>query len=249
MDKTRFENKVAIIVGATGGIGRKLSVKLSLEGASLILFSRNKEKLNALSSELNSEHILVEGDAENYGDLQGAVNTGIGKFGHIDILVHAVGSIILKPLHKTEEADFRNILELNLISPFLSINSVIEHMIKEKSGSVVVISSVAGSKGLLNHEAISAAKGGLEAMIRSASVTYARKGIRFNAVAPGLVDTPLAGFLTGNEMSKRASVSMHPMGRIGVPQDIADAVMFLASDESSWITGAVLPVDGGMKAN
>jgi NAD(P)-dependent dehydrogenase (short-subunit alcohol dehydrogenase family) len=122
-------------------------------------------------------------------------------------------------------------------------------MLSQKSGSVVVISSVAGSKGLLNHEAISAAKGGLEAMIRSASVTYAKRGIRFNTVAPGLVDTPLARFLTGNEMSKRASVSMHPMGRIGEPRDIADAVMHLASDESSWVTGVVLPVDGGMKAN
>ncbi len=249
MNKARFKDKVAMIVGATGGIGGMLSRKLSEEGASLILFSRSNEKLNALSSELLSEHISIVGNATSFDDLRSAVEQGVEKFGRIDILIHAVGSIVLKPLHKTEEEDFRNTLELNLMSPFLSISSVIENMMKEKSGSVVVISSVSGSKGLANHEAISAAKGGLEAMIRSASATYAKKGIRFNAVAPGLVDTPLAGFLTGNEMTKRASVSMHPMGRIGEPRDISDAVMFLASDESSWITGAVLPVDGGMKAS
>lgn len=249
MDKNRFENKVVLIIGATGGIGSRLSKNLSGQGASLILFSRNEDKLKELSGELNTENIFVNGDATNYSDLQNAVALGIEKFGKIDILLHAVGSIILKPLHKTEEKDFRDTLELNLVSPYLSINAVIENMIQQKSGSVVVISSVAGSKGLMNHEAISAAKGGLEALIRSASVSYAKKGIRFNAVAPGLVDTPLAEFLTGNEMSKRASVSMHPMGRIGNPSDIADAVMYLASDESSWVTGTVLPVDGGMKAN
>jgi NAD(P)-dependent dehydrogenase (short-subunit alcohol dehydrogenase family) len=249
MESSRFNSKIVLLIGATGGIGSVLSRKLAAQGASLILFSRNAEKLNELSTELNSENIAVDGDANNYSDLQKAVDRGIETYGHIDILIHAVGSIILKPLHKTEEKDFRDTLELNLVSPFLSIRAVIDHMIQQKSGSVIVISSVAGSKGLMNHEAISAAKGGLEAMIRSASVSYAKKGIRFNAVAPGLVDTPLAGFLTGSEMSKRASLSMHPMGRLGSPSDIADAVMYLASDESSWVTGAVIPVDGGMKAN
>ena len=97
-------------------------------------------------------------------------------------------------------------------------------MMTNKSGSVVVISSVAGSKGLINHEAISAAKGGLESMIRSASVTYAKRGIRFNGVALGLIDTPLAKFLTENEISRKASESLHPMGRIGKPEDVVEAI-------------------------
>jgi NAD(P)-dependent dehydrogenase (short-subunit alcohol dehydrogenase family) len=126
---------------------------------------------------------------------------------------------------------------------------VVRKMMSQKSGNVVIISSVAGAKGLMNHEAISAAKGGLESMIRSASVTYAKRGIRFNGVALGLVDTPLSKFLTQNEISIKASESLHPMGRIGKPEDVVEAILYLASDDSSWVTGSIIPIDGGMKAN
>ncbi|MCB0753246.1 MAG: SDR family oxidoreductase [Ignavibacteriae bacterium] len=245
----RFENKVVIIIGATGGIGEVVSKRLAEEKASLILFSRNVEKLENLKSKLKSDSIIVKGDATNYNDLENAVKLGIEKFGKIDAMIHAVGSIVLKPIHNTDEETFRNILELNLVSPFRAIKSVIKNMMQNKNGSIVIISSVAGSKGLMNHEAISAAKGGLESMIRSASVTYAKKGIRFNGVALGLVETPLAKFLTENEISKKASESLHPMGRIGKPEDVVEAVLYLASDNSSWVTGTIIPIDGGMKAN
>ncbi|MCB0743182.1 MAG: SDR family oxidoreductase, partial [Ignavibacteriae bacterium] len=207
------------------------------------------EKLENLKSKLKSDSIIVKGDATNYNDLENAVKLGIEKFGKIDAMIHAVGSIVLKPIHNTDEETFRNILELNLVSPFRAIKSVIKNMMQNKNGSIVIISSVAGSKGLMNHEAISAAKGGLESMIRSASVTYAKKGIRFNGVALGLVETPLAKFLTENEISKKASESLHPMGRIGKPEDVVEAVLYLASDNSSWVTGTIIPIDGGMKAN
>lgn len=122
-------------------------------------------------------------------------------------------------------------------------------MVKNKSGSIIVISSAAGSKGLMNHEGISAAKGGLEAMVRSAAVTYAKRGVRINGVALGLVETPLSEFLTTNDLSLKASVSLHPMVRIGKPSDAAGAVLYLASDDAAWTTGVILPVDGGMTAN
>ncbi|MFZ1291124.1 MAG: SDR family oxidoreductase [Melioribacteraceae bacterium] len=191
----------------------------------------------------------IFGDATNSEDLANAVKLGTEKFGKIDSLNHAVGSIVLKPIHNTDEETFRNILDHNLISPFLAIKSVIKKMLNRKNGNIVIISSIAGSKGLLNHEAISAAKGGLEAMIRSASVTYAKRGIRFNGVALGLGDTPLAKFLTQNEISMKASESLHPMGRIGKPEDVVEAILYLASDDSSWVTGVIIPIDGGMKAN
>jgi NAD(P)-dependent dehydrogenase (short-subunit alcohol dehydrogenase family) len=249
MNKERFKDKVVFVIGATGGIGEEISRRLSQEKASLILFSRNREKLEKLQENIVSESIIVEGDARNASDLANAVKLGTEKFGKIDSLIHAVGSIILKPMHNTDEDKFRETLELNLVSPFLAIKSVIRKMMVQKSGSIVVVSSVAGSKGLLNHEAISAAKGGLEAMIRSASVTYSKRGIRFNGVALGLVDTPLAKFLTENKISMQASVSMHPLGRIGAPNDVAEAILYLASEDSSWVTGSIIPIDGGMKAN
>ena len=211
MNRSKFENKVVFIIGATGGIGEVVTQRLAEENAKLILFSRNSDKLDNLEQKLDTESIKVAGDATNSEDLENAVKLGIEKFGRIDSLIHAVGSIVLKPIHNTNEDTFRNTVELNLISPFLAIKSVIRKMMSQKNGNVVIISSVAGSKGLMNHEAISAAKGGLESMIRSASVTYAKRGIRFNGVALGLIDTPLAQFLTENEVSMKASESLHPM--------------------------------------
>jgi NAD(P)-dependent dehydrogenase (short-subunit alcohol dehydrogenase family) len=249
MKTKRYANKVVFIIGATGGIGEIISQRLAEENAKLILFSRNNDKLDKLEQKLDTELIKIVGDASNSEDLDNAVTLGIEKFGKIDSLIHAVGSIVLKPIHNTDEDTFRDIVELNLISPFIAIKSVIRKMMNQKSGNVVIISSVAGSKGLMNHEAISAAKGGLEAMIRSASVTYAKRGIRFNGVALGLVDTPLAKFLTENEISMKASESLHPMGRIGKPEDVVEAILYLASDDSSWVTGSIIPIDGGMKAN
>ncbi len=249
MNKIRFENKVVFLVGATGGIGEALCEQLAKEKANIILFSRNHEKLKILENNLNTDVLSVVGDATKLDDLENAVQLGIEKFGKIDVLIHAVGSIVLKPLHNTDEEIFRSTLDQNLISPFLSIKSVIRRFMTQKTGSIVVISSVAGSKGLVNHEAISAAKGGLESMIRSASVTYAKRGIRFNGVALGLVDTPLSKFLTQNEISIKASESLHPMGRIGKPEDVVEAILYLASDDSSWVTGTIIAIDGGMKAN
>jgi NAD(P)-dependent dehydrogenase (short-subunit alcohol dehydrogenase family) len=244
-----FNKKVILIIGATGGIGSAAVKRFDEEGASVVLFSRNSEKLKELSGDLKNDHLIFEGDALNSEDLENAVSKTVKKFGRVDSLIHAVGSIVLKPIHNTDVETFKNVLDLNLTSPFLAIKASIQQMQKQKQGSIVVVSSVAGSKGLMNHEAISAAKGGLEAMIRSASVTYAKRGIRFNGVALGLVDTPLAKFLTQNEISKKASTSLHPMGRIGVPEDVTEALLYLASDDSSWVTGAILPIDGGMKAN
>lgn len=249
MNRLRFDNKVVMMIGATGGIGEIVSQRLAEENAKLILFSRNEDKLKILQNKIKGNSIIFRGDANNILDMENAVRKAIENFGRVDSLIHAVGSIYLKPIHNTEPEDFLQTIQLNLISPFLAVKSVIKKMMSQKQGSIVVISSVAGSKGLVNHESISAAKGGLEAMIRSASVTYAKRGIRFNGVALGLVDTPLSKFITSNEISKKASTSLHPMGRIGTPEDIVESILFLASDDSSWVTGTILPVDGGMRAN
>ena len=168
----RFENKVVLIIGATGGIGEEICRRLSAEKASLVLFSKNLSKLEELKSRLDTESIIVHGDAQNIADLEIAVEKGKNAFGKIDSLIHAVGSIVLKPIHNTDVETFRNILELNLISPFLAVKSVIQTMMNQKSGNIVVLSSVAGSKGIMNHEAISAAKGGLESMIRSSFLLH-----------------------------------------------------------------------------
>jgi 3-oxoacyl-[acyl-carrier protein] reductase len=234
-----------LIIGATGGIGSLLTHHCADAGASLTLFSRNQEKLQSLKTS-HPDAVTVTGEATSSADLQRAVAEAESAFGKVDVLVHAVGSIMLRALHQTSEEQFRQTLDLNLVSPFLAMRSVLPGMLSRNDGSILVCSSVAGGTGLRNHEAISAAKGGLEAMVRSAAMTYARQNIRINGVAFGLVDTPLAVSITKNEAARNASAGMHPMGRIGSPDDVVSAMMYFISPGSQWTTGQILHVDGGL---
>ena len=242
-----FENQVILILGATGGIGSAVAKKASELGAKIVLVARSNENLKKLESQLKNA-ISIQADVTKQENLKRVVEEVEEKVGGIDILIHAVGSILLKPIHILKLEEFEETIKLNLTSAFLAIKAVIRGMMRKKKGSIVIISSVAGSKGLRNHEAISAAKGGLESMIRSAAVTYASKGIRFNGVALGLVDTPLSARakLTTNEKALKISNDMHPLGRIGKPEDIVDAILYLASEKSSWVTGTIIPIDGGL---
>ena len=245
-----FENQVILILGATGGIGSAVAKKALELGAKIVLVARSNENLKKLESQLKNA-ISIQADVTKQENLKRVVEEVEEKVGTIDILIHAVGSILLKPIHILKLEEFEETIKLNLTSAFLAIKAVIRGMMRKKKGSIVIISSVAGSKGLRNHEAISAAKGGLESMIRSAAVTYASKGIRFNGVALGLVDTPLSARakLTTNEKVLKISNEMHPLGRIGKPEDIVDVILYLASDRSSWVTGAIIPIDGGLSVN
>ena len=145
----------------------------------------------------------------------------------------------------TTAQDFDDTIALNLRTAFALTRAAGRHM-KSTGGSVVLMSSCAATMGLPHHEAIAAAKAGVEGLMRAAAATYAGAGIRFNAVAPGLVATPMARRITDNEGALKASVAMHPLGRIGQPEEVARAIAFLLSADNSWITGQVLGVDGGL---
>jgi NAD(P)-dependent dehydrogenase (short-subunit alcohol dehydrogenase family) len=159
--------------------------------------------------------------------------------------VNLAGSILLRPAHLTTAQDFEDTISLNLRTAFAVTRAAGKHM-KSTGGSVVLMSSCAASVGLPNHEAIAAAKAGVEGLVRAAAATYAGSGIRFNAVAPGLVATPMARRITENEGALKASVAMHPLGRIGQPEEVARAITFLLGEASAWTTGQVLGVDGGL---
>jgi NAD(P)-dependent dehydrogenase (short-subunit alcohol dehydrogenase family) len=162
-------------------------------------------------------------------------------------LVNLAGSILLKPAHSTSAAEFDETIRLNLVTAFSVVRAAARHM-RAAGGSVVLMSSCAARTGLPNHEAISAAKAGVEGLVRSAAATYASGGLRFNAVAPGLVDTPMAERLVKNEAALKASLALHPLGRIGAPGDVARAIEFLLDPANSWITGQTWYVDGGLSA-
>jgi NAD(P)-dependent dehydrogenase (short-subunit alcohol dehydrogenase family) len=216
--------------------------QLAAAGWNLALAARNADRLQSVASETGAAAFPV--DACDSAALANCVEQAVAKLGRLDGYLHAVGSILLKPAHLTTDAEWEDTLRLNLTSSFSGLRSAVRAM--SSGGSIVLMSSAAAAHGLPNHEAISAAKAGIEGLVRSAAASYAPRGIRVNAVAPGLTRTPLAAKITANEAALKASTAMHPLGRIGEPEDIARAIAWLLAPEQSWVTGQILRVDGGL---
>jgi 3-oxoacyl-[acyl-carrier protein] reductase len=237
-----------LLLGATSGIGMELARRLAAGGARLFLVARDPDKLAAFAQTLPGEVATAVADATDSPQVDAAVNAAVEQFGKIDGAVNLVGSILLKPAHLTSDQEWRQTLALNLDSAFYLLRAAAKTMMTSGGGSVVLVSSVAAKLGLTNHEAIAAAKAGVSGLVLAAAASYAARGIRVNAVAPGLVRTPLTARLTQNEATLKASVAMHPLGRIGEPADIASAIEWLLNPAQGWVTGQVLSVDGGMGA-
>jgi len=209
-----------------------------------VLAARNEARLKDCANELAARAVVME--ATHSTSVNSAMDSSLGESGRLLGVVNCVGSIQLKPAHLTTDEEWRSILDTNLTSSFLLLREAVRRMMTTGGGSIVFCSTVAAQRGLFNHEAIAAAKAGVEGLTRSAAATYARYQVRVNCVAPGLVQTPLSQFLTANEAARKASVAMHPLGRLGEPGDIASAICWLLSPEQSWVTGQVLHVDGGL---
>ncbi|HZH04883.1 MAG TPA: SDR family oxidoreductase [Myxococcaceae bacterium] len=231
-----------LVLGATGGIGSDLCRRLAGAGAKLMVAGRDEAKARVLAQELGAESRTFE--ARDLSSIDAVARGAHEAFGRLDGVAHCVGSLLLKPALATSDAEFDDTYALNLRSAFGALRAAVREM--EMGGSVVLVSSVAARFGLANHEAIAAAKAGVIGLTLSAAATYAPKNVRVNAVAPGLVETPLTTSLTQSAPMRKASEAMHPLGRIGTPSDVASAMAWLLSGDSSWVTGQVLGVDGGL---
>ena len=237
--------KTALITGANGGIGSALSRKLHSAGTRLVLVGRNEEALKNLSSELGAKSLFF--DLTHPDEVASCITAAIEELGEIEAVAHCIGSILLKPAHLTSISDWQSVIDTNLNSAFYLLHNLGRPMSKS-GGSIAFVTSAAAEKGLSNHEAIASAKAGLAGLTRSAAATYARNQLRLNCVAPGLTDTPLAAPITGNESTRKFSEAMHPLGRLGTPDDIANALFFLLSPDNTWITGQTISVDGGLSS-
>ena len=235
-----------LIGGITGGIGSKLAMTLIADGHKVAGFARDKDKLSQFS-EQNICH-TINCDATKPEEVTETIQELHQKLGSIDTYTHAVGSIFLKPAHLTTDADWIRTLETNLHSAFYALRSVSKIMSKQGNGSCLFFSTAAAQTGIANHEAIAAAKGGLEAMVRSAAASYSTRGIRINAVAPSLTDTPLSQSIVGNAQALEISKRMHPLGSIGQAADIASLAAWIHSDNAQFVTGQTFVADGGISS-
>jgi NAD(P)-dependent dehydrogenase (short-subunit alcohol dehydrogenase family) len=231
------------ILGATGSIGNAIARRLIGKGCSVLLLGRNAAKLAALSQELNQP--FAEVDLSSSGMLEELLKTNAETEGRFTGIVNCVGSVILKPAHSTSDEEFRQTLETNLFTAFATIRAG-SKVLREHGGSIVLFGSAAAEIGIQNHEAIAAAKAGIIGMARSAAATYAPYNIRVNVVSPGLVRSEMTKRIWENPASAAASCSMHALGRLGEPDQVASLATWLLDSENNWVTGQVIGIDGGL---
>lgn len=244
-----FEGTGHLILGASGGIGTAVCHRLVESGAKVLLAGRNESAINELASALGAQARVL--DATDVEAVEACAQEALNAFGRLDGIVNCVGSLLLKPAHLTSEEDWSATIAANLTTAFATVRAAAKTMRKPgpagvSGGSVVLMSSAAGRTGLASHEAIAAAKAGVIGLAKSAAASYASAKIRVNAVAPGLVKTPLTEKIWSNAATSAASEDMHAIGRLGEPEDVASVIHWLLDPASGWATGEVYGVDGGL---
>jgi len=244
----RFEGKVALITGGASGIGKATARRLAGEGAAVAIADVDEAGGRATSGELEQaggRSVFVPTDVTRAADAEKMVALTVSHFGRLDVLVASAGKGAGGTVDDTSEEDWDGIVDLDLKGVFLSAKFAIPEMRKSGGGAVVCISSVGGLRGNWGGPAFGAAKGGVINLTRHLAVAHAADNIRANCICPGVIETPLtAGWLSDPEVLESV-VARHPIGRLGTPEEVAAAAAFLASDEASFITGAILAVDGG----
>lgn len=249
----RFEHKVALVTGAGSGIGRATAQAFAAEGAKVIVADRNIEGAKgtvALIAKANGESSAIEVDISNSDSVQTMVNFCIEQYGQLDCAANNAGILgSMAPLTADyDEAIFNQVINVNVIGTWLCMKYELPHLIKS-GGNIVNTASIAGLVGFPALSAYSASKHAVVGMTKTAALEYAKQGVRINAVCPGGTRTPMAGYGAGHdEEADKSAAAYSPMGRVAEPEEMADAILFLCSNQSSYVTGHPLVVDSGMVA-
>ena len=241
--------KVAIVTGGSRGIGKATAKMFSQEGANVTITAKDPKRLENAVNDIGNVY-SIPGDIRNESDVQNVVKKTVSKFGKIDILVNNAGIFPqVKPLHKISDQEWNEVIDVNLTGPFRFTRAVIPFM-EKNGGSIINVSSNAGLKAFENFEAdaYTASKGALVLLTKAWAVEYAKSKIRVNCVCPGIVETDMTKPYLDSEPARKMAEAEHPIGRIGTVDDVAKAILYFASDDSSWTTGAILPLDGGVSA-
>lgn len=250
----RLARKVAVVTGGGTGIGEAIARRFAAEGALLALTGRRKDTLERVANSIEEgggEALTLPGSVTDQGDVQRAVDATLRRFGRIDVLVNNAGNLFHAGwLHEMSDRVWNDTLDVFLTGVFRFSRAVIPTMLAQGGGSILNISTVSALKAIPGFpaHAYAAAKAGVNMLTKTIAIQYARQGIRCNAICPGGVDTPGVAAVTADPVSRKGFDAMHPVGRMGKPEEIAAAAAYLASDEAVWTTGVILAVDGGVTA-
>lgn len=243
-----LDGKVALVTGASRGIGRAIAIRLAAEGAKVAInFAGNTEKAEAVKAEIEAtggEALLVQANVADAAAVEEMVAKVVEAFGGIDVLVNNAGITRDGLLVRMKDEDFDAVLDTNLKGVFYCTKVVSKLMMKKRSGRIVNMTSVVGVNGNAGQTNYAAAKAGVIGFSKSAAKEFASRGITVNMVAPGFIDTDMTSVLS--DKAKEAALAGIPLQRMGTPENVADAVAFLVSDQAAYITGQVIHVDGGM---
>ncbi len=245
----RLQGKTAIITGGATGIGLACARLFLREGARVALFGRREDRLKEAQASLDGPVLTVTGDVTTEADVDRLVAETRTRFGTVDILVNNAGTFAMAPLHELEPVEWDRVMDVNLRGVYLLTRRVIASMLEGTGGSLIHISSILGMIACPQTAVYNASKAALIQFSRSLAVEYGPRGIRSNAVCPGLIETEMTADLMGNQEWLDELAKRYPIGRFGNPEDVAEACLFFAGDAASFITGTVLPVDGGCTAN
>lgn len=244
----KLKNKIAIVTGSRRGIGRSITLELAKEGAKVVVSDIDLKECQNVCDEIKktgSDAIAVKCDVSKKRDVDAMVKKTIQKFKRIDILVNNAGVFLMKPFVQMTEKDWDFVLDINLKGVFLCANAVAKQMVKQKGGKIISIASIAGEVGFMNSSAYCASKAGIINLTRELAMELSPHNINVNVVAPGVIATKMTEDMLKDKKAKEVLLANTPLGRMGNPEEIGKAAIFLASNDSNFITGHTLVVDGG----